>query len=168
MRDVSVSVRVLAVLLGVAVIGVSGCKWFRKDNALYAGPAENRPLEVPPDLDLPRTEGAVNLPAAQPPSVTRSSVETAPANGFAVAAGRDEVLERVARALALVQGLTIINQADLLGTFEVEYGDERFLLRVASAGEGSSVVSAVDARGEPATGPAAQRLITALRGAVVV
>jgi len=168
MRDVSSPVRVLSVaLLALAVIGASGCKWFRKDNALYAGPSENRPLEVPPDLDLPRTEGAVNLPSGSQ-SVTRSSVDVAGSNGFAVAAGRDEVLERVARALTLVQGLSIVNQADLLGTFEVEYGDERFLVRVVSAGEGSSVVSAVDARGEPATGPAAQRLITALRGAVVV
>jgi len=169
MRDVASPVRVLsAALLALAVIGgVSGCKWFRKDNALYAGPPENRPLEVPPDLDRPRTEGAVTVPQT-PQSVTRSGAEAtaqANANGFAAAGAREAVFERVARALVLVNGLTIVNQAELLGTFEVEYGGESFMVRVAGAEDGS-FVSAVDARGEPANGAAAQRLITALRGAV--
>jgi len=167
MRDFSPPVRVLAVaVLTLAVVGASGCKWFRKDNALYAGPPENRPLEVPPDLDRPRTEGAVSMPQT-PQTATRSgTAAVAQGTGFAVAAGRDVTLERVARALALVSGLSIVNQAELLGTFEVDYGGEQFMLRVAE-GEGGSVVSAVDARGEPANGAAAQRLMTALKGAVV-
>jgi len=169
MRDVSSPVRVLAVaVLAVAVVGVSGCKWFRKDNALYAGPPETRPLEVPPDLDRPRTEGAVAVPQV-PQSVTRSGAEVASAqanaNGFAAAGTREAVLERVARALVLVSGLSIVNQAELLGTFEVEYDGESFMVRVAAAEDGS-FVSAVDARGEPANGAAAQRLITSLKGAV--
>jgi len=165
MRDCSPAVRVLSVtVLAVAIIGASGCKWFRKDNALYAGAPETRPLEVPPDLDRPRTDGAINLP--QTASATRSGTDAAASgSGFTVAAARDEVFERVARALPLVQGLSIVNQADLLGTFEVEYGGEQFLLRVA-ASEGGSVVSAVDPRGQPATGASAQRLLTALKGAV--
>jgi len=167
MRDVSSPVRVLsAALLAVVVVGgVSGCKWFRKDNALYAGPPENRPLEVPPDLDRPRTEGAVTVPQQ---SVTRSGAEVsaqANATGFAATGAREAVFERVARALVLVSGLTIVNQAELLGTFEVEYGGESFMVRVASV-EGGSFVSAVDPRGEPANGAAAQRLMTALKGAV--
>jgi len=170
MRDVSSPVRVVsAALLAVVVVGgVSGCKWFRKDNALYAGPPETRPLEVPPDLDRPRTEGAVAVPQA-PQSVTRAGAEASSAqantNGFAAAGTREAVFERVARALVLVSGLSIVNQAELLGTFEVEYGGESFMVRVAAAEDGS-FVSAVDARGEPANGAAAQRLITALRGAV--
>jgi len=164
MRDVSSPVRVLAVAaLSLAVLGASGCKWFRKDNALYAGPPETRPLEVPPDLDRPRTEGAVTLPQA---TATRSGAEAvAQGNGFAAAGTREAVFERVARALVLVSGLTIVNQAELLGTFEVEYGGESFMVRVAAAEDGS-VVSAVDARGEPANGAAAQRLMTSLKGAV--
>jgi len=169
MRDVSSPVRVLsAALLALTVVGgVSGCKWFRKDNALYAGPPENRPLEVPPDLDRPRTEGAVSLPQSGQP-VTRSGAEAAAqanANGFAAEGAREAVFERVARALVLVSGLSIVNQAELLGTFEVEYGGESFMVRVAGT-EGGSFVSAVDARGEPANGAAAQRLMTALKGAV--
>jgi len=168
MRDVSSPVRVVsAALLAVMVVGgVSGCKWFRKDNALYAGSPETRPLEVPPDLDRPRTEGAVALPQA-PQSVTRSGAEatSAQGNGFAAAGTREAVFERVARALVLVSGLNIVNQAELLGTFEVEYGGESFMVRVVAAGDGS-VVSAVDARGELANGAAAQRLMTSLKGAV--
>jgi len=167
MRDVSSPVRVLsAALLALVVVGgVSGCKRFRKDNALYAGPPATRPLEVPPDLDRPRTEGAIALPQGTQP-VTGADAE-ANANGFAAAGTRDEVLERVARALVLVSELNIVNQAELLGTFEVEYGGESFMVRVVAAeGEGGSFVSAVDTRGEPANGAAAQRLMTALKGAV--
>jgi len=165
MRDCSPVLRVLSVtVLALAVTGVSGCKWFRKDNALYAGAPENRPLEVPPDLDRPRTDSAITPP--QTASATRSGAETvASGNGFAVAAPREEVFTRIASALALVQGLSIVNQAELLGTFEVDYGGEQFLVRVA-ASEGGSVVSAVDPRGQPANGAFAQRLLTALKGAV--
>jgi len=163
MRDVSSSIRALSVtVLSLAVLGASGCK-FRKDDALYVGPPESRPLEVPPDLDRPRTEGAIALPQAALPSATSSAA--AQDNGFTVADEHAAVFERIAQALALVSDLTIINQAELLGTFEVEYDDERFLVRVTSSGD-SSTVSAVDARGEPATGPAAQRLITELKAAM--
>jgi len=168
MRDVSSPVRVLAVaLLTVAVLGASGCKWFRKDNTLYVGPPENRPLEVPPDLDRPRTEGAVGLPQKQPSAPgSGAGSASAQANGFAVADSHASVFERVARALVLVQGLTIVNQAELLGTFEVEYGGESFMVRTVGTEDGS-FVSAVDPRGEPANSAAAQRLITALKEAVM-
>jgi len=140
----------------------AGCKWFRKDNPLYAAAPENRPLEVPPELDLPRTDAALDLPAA-PASVNRSDVG-ASANGFAARGTRDQVFERVGQALSLAPGLTIVNRAQLLGSFEVTYGGEQFLIRVTETDDGS-FVSAVDPRGQPTNTPAAQRLITALRAA---
>jgi len=157
-------VRVLSVaVLAAAVISGAGCKWFRKDNPLYAAAPESRPLEVPPDLDLPRTEAAMGLPSA-PASVNRSDVG-ASANGFAANGTRDQVFERIGQALPLAPGLTIVNRAQLLGSFEVDYGGERFLIRVVEA-DGGSFVSAVDPRGQPTSTPAAQRLITALKAAV--
>ncbi|HYM85835.1 MAG TPA: hypothetical protein VET30_03785, partial [Pseudoxanthomonas sp.] len=47
--------------LAIAVLGAGGCKWFRKGNPDYALSAETRPLEVPPDLNLPSTAGAMKL-----------------------------------------------------------------------------------------------------------
>jgi uncharacterized lipoprotein len=161
----------VAVLL-VAVMGTSGCKWFRKGSELYAQSPENRPLEVPPDLDRPRTDGAMQMPEATPASVTRSDVQaqqtqaSASPNGFAVPGDRDEVFNKVGEALAATQGLTVVNRAQILGTYDVDYGDTKFLVRVTRVDNGA-YVSAVDPRGQPAAGEAPQRLVAALKAALV-
>ena len=151
--------------LAVAVLATSGCSWFRKEHALYAQAPENRPLEVPPDLDRPGTTGAVNIPD-QPASVSRSDMGApAPAvagMGFAVATAPDEVFPRVAQVLASTEGLTVVSSAELLGTFDLNYEGSNFMVRVART-EGGSYVSAVDPRGQPAQGEAAHKLIEALR-----
>ena len=49
--------------LAAAVALTSGCSWFRKDNDAYKLSGEARPLEIPPPLDLPNTEGAMALPS---------------------------------------------------------------------------------------------------------
>ena len=56
--------RSIALVLIVAVVAASGCRWFRKDKDVYAQSPESRPLEVPPDLDMPNTEGAMKMPSA--------------------------------------------------------------------------------------------------------
>lgn len=155
------------VALALAVLAASGCRWFRKENALYAQSAESRPLEVPPDLDRPATDGAMALPDA-PQSVTRS--ETAPAQrapvasttGFNVAGNRDEIFTRVGELLGAMQGLQISSSARLLGTYDVSYQGSDFLVRIAQTGEGA-YISAVDPRGLPASGAAPAGVIAALR-----
>lgn len=152
--------------LAVAVLATSGCGWFRKENALYAQAPENRPLEVPPDLDRPRATGALATPD-QPTSVTRSDMQAgagAPAagTGFAVAGDRDAVFAQVGEVLAATEGLTVVNSAQLLGTYDVNYEGSNFMIRVART-EAGSYVSAVDPRGQAAQGEEPRRLITALR-----
>lgn len=159
--------RLLAVgLVAVAVVGTSGCKWFRKGSDLYSASPESRPLEVPPDLDRPDTSAAMALPETG--SVTRSTVANAASpqpNGFAVAGELDQVYARVGEALAATEGLTVVNRAQLLGTYDVDYGDAKFLVRVTRTDTGA-YVAAVDPRGLPASGEPAQRLIAALRTAL--
>ena len=149
--------------LAVAVLAASGCGWMRKDHALYAEAPENRPLEVPPDLDRPGTAGSMAVPEA---SATRSGMEPASAGagatGFAVAAERDAVFEQVGQALAATEGLTVVSSAALLGTYDVNYEGSNFMVRIAGSGDGAQV-SAVDPRGQPAQGEAASKLIAALR-----
>lgn len=161
----------IAAVLAFTVLGTSGCKWFRKTNELYAQSPESRPLEVPPDLDRPNTSGAMSLPPAGG-SVTRSetaATATAPAsaqpNGFAVAGERDAVFNRVGEALAGVAGLTVVNRAQILGTFDVDYEDAKFLVRVTPTDSGA-YVAAVDPRGLPAAGEPPAKLIAALRAAL--
>src|SRR5687768_13833302 len=89
----------VATALVVAVVGASGCRWFRKGDDLYAQSPESRPLEVPPDLDQPDTSGAMKMPptaAAAGGSVTRSSMPAPAAStgsntGFTVSGERDAV-----------------------------------------------------------------------------
>jgi uncharacterized lipoprotein len=161
MRSYSPFLRPLAfAALAIAVLGVTGCKWFRKGNPDYAMSAETRPLEVPPDLNLPNTAGAMKLPPVGG-QVAATQSAAASATGFNVAGPRDEVFAKVGEALAGVDGLTIATRAQLLGSYDVNYEGSNFLVRVMAV-EAGSYVSAVDPRGLPAAG-SAPKLIAALK-----
>jgi uncharacterized lipoprotein len=156
----------------VLVAAVSGCHWFKKDSG-YEQSAETRPLEIPPDLDQPNTEGAMQLPGDAPRSVTRSSLGggaaasagTASASGFTVAGERDAVFAKVGDALAAIPGVTIASKAQVLGVYDVSYAGGNFLVRVSKV-EAGTYVSAVDPRGLPATGDAPTKLVAALKAAL--
>ncbi len=157
MRLSSSLVRPLALVL--LVVSVAGCSWFKKGaKGDYALAPEARPLEVPPDLNLPSTSGAMQVPAAG--QVGPSAAPAA--GGFNVAGSRDEAFTRVGEALAGVDGVTVASRAQLLGTYDVSYEGASFLVRV-SAVEAGAYVSAVDPRGLPATSPAAVKLLAALK-----
>lgn len=156
----------------VLVAATSGCSWFKKETG-FQQPVEVRPLEVPPDLDRPGTDGAMQLPGQATGSVTRSSLgapQAAPApnaatNGFMVGGNRDQVFERVGNALTAIEGLTIASKAQLLGAYDVSYEGANFLVRVSQA-EAGTYVSAVDPRGLPAAGEAPQKVVAALKAAL--
>lgn len=154
-------------LVLAAVLATSGCSWFRKENKLYAGDPTSRPLEVPPDLDLPRTDGAVAVPGASATaSATASAAPVAGvSNGFTVAGSRDDIFTKVGDALGKIEGLTIASRAQLLGVYDVAYAGSNFLVRV-SAVDAGVYVSAVDPRGQPATGEAPAKAIAAVKAAL--
>lgn len=166
MRHLSASSRYIAVaLLAVAVVGASGCKWFRKDNNIYKQSAESRPLEIPPDLDRPSSDTAMNLPA----SVTASQVAAQRGNnaaaspvGFSVSGSRDEVFDKIGEVLAATSGATVASKAQILGTYDVDYEGSKFLVRITQI-SGGTYVSAVDPRGLPASGEAPAKLMAALK-----
>lgn len=151
----------------LALVAASGCHWFHKPDKAYRGSAESRPLEVPPDLDQPNTEGAM-APADATHSVMRSAVGTpaaSDASGFTVPGERDAVFAKVGDALAGIQGVSIASKAQLLGTYDVSYEGANFLVRV-SAVTGGVYVSAIDPRGTPATDAAPLKLIAALKASI--
>lgn len=161
MRSTSSFLRPLALAtLAIAVLGVSGCKWFRKGNPDYAMSAETRPLEVPPDLNLPNTAGAMKLPPTGAPAASTEGAATS-ATGFNVVGTREDVFAKVGEVLAGVEGLTIASKAQLLGSYDVNYEGSNFLVRVVGV-EAGAYVSAVDPRGLPAAG-SAPKLIAALK-----
>lgn len=162
-RMSKVAAPLVAVLL---VTGLSGCHWFKKKNELYTQSAENRPLEVPPDLDRPAADKAMALPAtASAGAASAATARPQAATGFAVPADRDAVFAKVGEALAATPGVQIASKAEILGTYDVDYMDSKFLVRVTKAGDGA-FVSAVDPRGLPPSGDAAGKLIAALKAAI--
>jgi len=169
--SISMSRAAVAGLIVVGLLGTSGCGWFRKGDALYAKSPDSRPLEVPPDLDLPRTQGAMGTPASsvtasgQAASRPAATSTAASANGFNAAGSRDEVFNKVGEALAGIEGVNIASRAQLLGAFDVNYGGSNFLVRVSTV-EAGAYVSAVDPRGLPASGEAPAKLIAALKAAL--
>jgi uncharacterized lipoprotein len=157
----------IMIAMSVAVLGASGCRWFHKKD-VYAMSADERPLEFPPAFDA--TEAERSLATTASGSVTRSSLPgaqpTTPARGFTVPGDRATVFARVGELLAATPGLTIASRAQLLGAFDVDYEGQKFLIRINEGSSGSSV-SAVDPRGQPADNAAANKVIAALRAALV-
>lgn len=160
----------LAVVAVVAATLASGCSWFRKDDGVYSQPPESRPLEVPPDLDRPRTDGTTSATASATASemAPAAPVAAAPANapgGFTVAGTREAVFAKVGDALAGIEGLTIASRAELLGAYDVSFQEQNFLVRVTAV-EAGTYVSVVDPRGLPAAGAGPEAVIAALKAAL--
>jgi len=161
MRHSQTAVRALSLaLLAVATtVTATGCH--RGARGDYALAPEMRPLEVPPDLNLPNTAGASQVPALA--SATRPTAQAAPAQGgFTISGSRDEVFGKVGTALETIDGVTIASRAQLLGSYDVAYEGSNFLVRVVAVDAGA-YVSAVDPRGIPATDAAAVKLVDALK-----
>jgi uncharacterized lipoprotein len=160
--------RAIAPLAAVLLVtSLSGCHWFKKKSELYTQSVESRPLEVPPDLNRPGTSHAMELPGAPAASsVTASASRPVVAStGFTASGDRDAVFAKVGEVLAATEGVRIASKAEILGTYDVDYLDSKFLVRVSKAGDGA-FVSAVDPRGLPPSGDAAGKLVSLLKAAI--
>lgn len=170
MRQSVSTVRVLSyALLAIAVAaGTTGC-FKRGAKGDYALAPEMRPLEVPPDLNVPAGAGGNQVPALS--SATKPAAPAAPAaaaapaagsSGFTIPGSKEEVFGKVGTALEGVEGVTIASRAQLLGSYDVAYEGSNFLVRVVAVDAGA-YISAVDPRGMPATAEAPVKLIGALK-----
>lgn len=169
MRSTTIRPRALvAGLLLASLVVTSGCSWFSRADDLYAAAPEDRPLEVPPDLDVPNAAAVTTEPAGPVTAsgtVAAAGNTAAGANGFNASGTRDEVFARVDSALAAIDGVTVASRAQLLGVFDVNYQGSNFLVRVSEA-EGGAYVSVVDPRGTPATGAGPEQLLAQLQAAL--
>ena len=133
---------VIAALVATKLVSVAAGS--ARTTGVYAQPRKNRPLEVPPDLDLPRTDAVVGAPVTASAMAPAAPVASASApSGFTIAGTRDDIFNKVGEALAGVEGLTIASRAQLLGAYDVAYEGSNFLVRV-SAVEAGVYISAVD------------------------
>ena len=146
----------LAAGVALALVSGTGCSWIkhRTHKTDYANSTENRPLEVPPDLDVPDTSAATPLP----PASLLGGAKTANSTGFLVDGDAKTVWSKVGEVLSGFNGVTVTGRAEAITSYDVNYSGQSFLVRVESAGA-KSRVSAISPDGISLTqGPAAQLL----------
>lgn len=73
----SIRIPVTLALMVAMTLACGGCSLFGKKSS-YESARESRPLEVPPDLDLPATTGALSIPSTDASSVDAGMSESAP------------------------------------------------------------------------------------------
>lgn len=146
-----------ALLLAVAVMALgSGCSWMRGKTGYDTSP-ENRPLEIPPDLDTPTADPAVRIP----PLASARSPQAASV-AFTLPTSPEKVFESLGDALSETPGVKINEAARLLMAFNVSFEGETLLVRVSPEGSGSRV-AAVTQDGREATGGAGAKLLELLK-----
>ena len=145
-------------LLGAVVIAITsasiGCSWIKGDRSRYTESVENRPLEVPPDLDAVSVAAATQLPPAAGLGGAAAAVA---GSGVQLSVSAASAYPRIGSALAAISGVTINGRAEALGSFDVNYKEQNFLVRVQDAAGGGSRLMALSPDGRIlATGPAAE------------
>ena len=139
----------------LALLASSGCRWFRSSD--YTRSAEDRPLEVPPDLDRPTTDNQLPLPSSE----GLGGTGPVPA-GFVVADTPENVWPRLGAALAGTEGVVVTGQSQALASYDVTYQGQSFLVRVESTG-GQSRISAISPIGQVLRAGPASILMDQLR-----
>jgi len=127
------------VLAVIASCLLAGCGWFnrnKKDDA-YKGSVQERPLEVPPDLDRPNTGAALTIPnvgataapatgASVPPTGAAATVvaagpgATLSGDGLRVSDTVDSTYSRVGLALERSGAATVLARDDATHSYDVQ------------------------------------------------
>jgi uncharacterized lipoprotein len=130
----------------VATALLGGCGWFHRDRVdYYKGVQETRPLEVPPDLDVPPTTRELVVPGTTPPaanagaSASSASVSAAPpsvaaATDLHVADTVDNTYQRVGLALERAQLGKVASKDDAAHSYAYDF-DGAVTTRPAAAQE---------------------------------
>jgi len=150
-------------LLLVAATALSGCSWFRKEPA-YLDSAESRPLDVPPDLVLPSSSAALQIPPAAAGAPTPGEAPPAAlgvATSFDINDTAENAFRRVGLALGRIDGATATPVA-ALNSYEVGFRGESFLVRLSARGEAVRV-DAISPEGAAISGGAAGELLGLLQ-----
>jgi len=152
LTNVRRDIRALAIAVTASSL-LAGCGWFHrhseKQNDEYKTSVQERPLEVPPDLDKPNTAGALTIPQASPnagaAAPAAANVSAAPAgvqtpaapaaapvadaaatpavlsaDGLHVADSVDSAWNRVGLALERSGAATILARDEAGRTYEVQ------------------------------------------------
>lgn len=151
--------------VAIAMLSQSGCAWTRSKlgmDAKYQDSVQNQPLEVPPGMDTPPAQGAISVPDVNPntsaASVAAGVPVTAAVASFTLADSLDSAWRRIGIALGKIQGVSGLEPAQALSSYEVTFQGATMLVRAETI-DGQTRVVALGQDGQPlATGPATQLL----------
>jgi uncharacterized lipoprotein len=158
-------------LIAVTLVSTSGCGWFRSKKDPYKNAPENRPLEIPPDLDQPKTDPTMQIPpvkrASNAPANAGASISSVPQalineGQFVLADTLDSAWRRVGLALDRMDGVTVGTRSEALGTTEVAYKGQTFLIRLRAQAN-TTEISAVSTDGRSLAGGPAAELLSLLK-----
>jgi len=157
----------LGLIATAAAVALSGCSFFRGKDAPYLESRESRPLEVPPDLVLPSSSAALQIPAA--PAGTATPGEAPPAafgvaSSFEINDTAESAFRRVGLALGRIDG-AVATPVAALNSYEVAFRGESFLVRLSARGEAIRV-DAINQEGAAISGGAAGELLGLLQARV--
>ena len=114
---------------------------------------------MPPDLTLPDTSAATQLP---PTSSLGAAATTSVTSGVLVDGDAKTVWTKLGDLLAGLNGVTVQGKAEALNSYDVSYEGQSFLVRVEDA-NGQSRISAISADGQVLSGGAAGQLLRAVK-----
>lgn len=155
---------ILGLLAMSVAVALSGCSFFRGKDAPYLESRESRPLEVPPDLILPSSSAALQIPAAAggaPTPGEEPPVAVGASAGFDISDTAENAFRRVGLALGRIDGATSTPVA-ALNSYEVAFRGESFLVRLGARGDAVRV-DAISPEGTPVSGGAAGALLGLLQ-----
>lgn len=161
----------LVAVFAVALLAASGCSMIKRPdgslrflpqahNSEYTKSRENRPLDVPPDLDTPATDPTMQVPAVGGAASNAAGLAGGPA--FTLADTQASSWERLGKALDHIDGVAVGQRSQLLSSYEVQYKGASFLLRATGNGASTSI-DAVTPAGQPLRTPEAVELLGLLR-----
>lgn len=141
----------------VMVSATTGCSWLRKRVGYEDSKQTNR-LEIPPGLDQPNNTNALVVPGIEGTTLQGEvSVET-----FTVSDTQESTWRRMGLALNRIDGVTVTNSAQALGSYDVRYQGLNYLIRAEAAGE-QTRVTAFTSEGPAAANSPAARLLGILK-----
>lgn len=151
--------------VAIAMLSQAGCAWTRNKlgmDAKYQDSVQNQPLEVPPGMDTPPALGAITVPDvtanAASGSIGTGVPGTAAITSFTLTDSLDSAWRRVGIALGKIEGVSNVEPAQALSSYEVTFQGATMLVRAQTV-DGQTQVVALGQDGQPlGTGPAAQLL----------
>lgn len=148
-----------ATALAAVLLSSAGCSWFRGGER-YLDATENRPLELPPGLDRPTVDPAMAVPTVA--AIAPTPAAPAASASLVLDDTAENAFRRVGLALGRIDGVTVGGNSPLLGTYEVQFRGQDFLVRVQASGEQANVAALSPDGATLSSGPAVE-LIGLLR-----